>query len=79
MRREAGDPERWLNVRARQLNDKDGIARGRVAMFTDVTAHRAAEAEIRALNASLELRVQARTVELRKQARYLRVLIDALP
>jgi PAS domain S-box-containing protein len=37
------------------------------------------ENDVRALNASLEQRVQGRTVELRRQARYLRTLIDMLP
>ncbi|WP_280154793.1 ATP-binding protein [Piscinibacter sp. XHJ-5] len=37
------------------------------------------ESDVRALNASLEQRVQARTSELRQQARYLRTLIDMLP
>jgi PAS domain S-box-containing protein len=37
------------------------------------------ENDIRALNASLEQRVQARTLELHRQALYLRTLIDMLP
>jgi PAS domain S-box-containing protein len=37
------------------------------------------ESDVRALNASLEQRVQSRTAELRQQARYMRTLIDTLP
>ncbi len=40
---------------------------------------RRSHATIRALNASLEQRVQVRTSELRQQTRYLRTLIDTLP
>jgi len=38
-----------------------------------------ANAQIRALNSSLEFKVQQRTGQLRQQTRYLRVLIDTMP
>lgn len=55
---------RWLSVTARPLKDKAGVARGAVAVFSDITDHKKAEAEIRALNANLERRVQERTAQL---------------
>jgi PAS domain S-box-containing protein len=70
---------RWLSVTARPLYDKSGDVRGGVAVFSDITARKHAEEEIRSLNASLEQKIQARTAELRQQTRYLRALIDALP
>jgi PAS domain S-box-containing protein len=70
---------RWLSVTARPLTDKGGIARGGVAVFSDITARKRAEEEIRTLNANLEQRVRASTAELRQQTRYLRTLIDTLP
>lgn len=70
---------RVVNVTARPLTDKAGVARGGVAVFSDVTERKRAEEEIRSLNTSLEQRVQARTAELRQQTRYLRTLLDMLP
>jgi PAS domain S-box-containing protein len=70
---------RWLSITARPLADKDGAVHGGVAVFSDVTASKAAVEEIRQLNVCLEQRVQASTAELRQQTRYLRTLIDALP
>jgi PAS domain S-box-containing protein len=70
---------RWLSVTARPLTDKSGVIRGGVAVFSDVTARKRADEEIRALAAGLEQRVQARTAELRQQTLYLRALIDTLP
>lgn len=55
---------RWLSVTARPLTDKGGAARGGVAVFSDITARKRAEEEVRRLNASLEQRVQERTAQL---------------
>ncbi|HEY0947635.1 MAG TPA: ATP-binding protein, partial [Opitutaceae bacterium] len=61
----------WLSVTARTLRNKTGVARGAVAVFSDITAHKQAEQEIRALNASLEHRVQERTAQLQATNREL--------
>jgi len=67
---------RWLRMTALPLAGQRG---GAVAVISDITEHRRAEEEIRALNASLEGKVQQRTGQLRQQARYQRVLIDTIP
>jgi PAS domain S-box-containing protein len=43
---------------------KDGVRHGRVWFFSDITARKQAEAEVRTLNARLEEMVQERTLEL---------------
>jgi len=67
---------RWLYMTARPLAGQQG---GAVAVISDITERRHAEAEIRALNTNLEGMVQQRTAQLRQQTRYLRVLIDTIP
>jgi PAS domain S-box-containing protein len=62
-------PERpewvFLEVTARPLKDNQGNLGGGVAVLRDITAHKAAEREIRALNQNLETRVIERTAELK--------------
>ena len=70
---------RWLSVTGCPLIDKGGVAHGGVAVFSDITARKRTDAQIRALNINLEQRVHARTAELRLQTRYLRALFDTLP
>jgi PAS domain S-box-containing protein len=67
---------RWLHMTARPLA---GAQPGAVAVISDITGRKRAEAEILALNTSLEFKVQQRTGQLRQQTRYLRVLIDTIP
>ena len=54
----------WLTVTARPLVDKAGVVFGGVAIFSDITARKRAEHEIRTLNAELEQRVTDRTRKL---------------
>ena len=70
---------RWLSIRARPLTDKAGVARGGVAVFSDITARRQADEEIRRLNVSLEERVQARTAELERNRNALQAIIENVP
>ncbi len=72
----AGRAGRWLHMTARPLA---GAQPGAVAVISDITGRKRAEAEILALNSSLEFKVQQRTGQLRQQTRYLRVLIDTIP
>jgi len=70
---------RWLSVTARPLIDKTGVGRGGVAVFSDITARRSAEEEIRNLNVSLEQRVQVRTEELERSRNSLQAIIENVP
>jgi PAS domain S-box-containing protein len=53
------------------LRNPDGSVRGGVAAFVDVTKLKAVEAEMRALNVTLEERVQERTARMREALREL--------
>jgi PAS domain S-box-containing protein len=54
----------WANVTINALRDEAGQLRGFVKVTRDLTEERRVEEEIRALNASLERRVEERTAEL---------------
>ncbi|MES1163446.1 MAG: histidine kinase dimerization/phospho-acceptor domain-containing protein, partial [Rhizobacter sp.] len=64
MRNDKVPQGRWLSVTARPLLAADGAVRGGVVVFSDITARRRAEEEVRALAAGLEQRVAERTEEL---------------
>src|SRR5947208_15355753 len=51
----------WIEVTGRPLKDEDGVLRGGVVAFRDVTRTKASEREIRTLNDELEQRVVQRT------------------
>jgi len=70
---------RWLSVTARPLVDKAGVGRGGVAVFSDITARRRAEEEVRHLNVTLEERVQMRTAELERSRNSLQAIIENVP
>ncbi|HEY9068016.1 MAG TPA: response regulator [Burkholderiaceae bacterium] len=70
---------RWLSVSARPLTDDAGAVRGGVAVVSDVTARKRAEAEVRSLNVSLEQRVEARTAELERSRNALQAIIENVP
>jgi PAS domain S-box-containing protein len=54
----------WIEASAGPLKDKDGVVRGGVTAFRDITQRKADEREIRKLNDKLELRVVERTAQL---------------
>jgi light-regulated signal transduction histidine kinase (bacteriophytochrome) len=54
----------WLEFTGRPLKDEMGASRGGLVVFRDVTARKAAEHEIHALNDELEQRVHDRTAQL---------------
>src|SRR6266849_6235415 len=54
----------WIEATGRPLKDENGVLRGGVVAFRDVTRTKAAQREIRKLNAELEQRVLQRTAQL---------------
>jgi signal transduction histidine kinase len=59
---------RWISATARPLRDDQGAFRGGVVVFRDVTERKAAEEQLRALNATLEARIADRTAALEERA-----------
>jgi light-regulated signal transduction histidine kinase (bacteriophytochrome) len=53
-----------IEVNANPLKDKDGVVRGGVVAFRDITQRKTSEREIQKLNQDLEARVAARTAQL---------------
>lgn len=54
----------WVEVGGSPLKDKNGVSRGGVAAFRDITQRRLDEQKIRSLNEELEGRVAQRTAQL---------------
>lgn len=63
LRRKNGDYV-WVAASTSTLRDETGMAIGMLAMITDITERKHAEAQFRQLNADLEQRVQQRTAQL---------------
>ena len=59
---EDGQPRIWLSTKA-PMRDGEGTVVGMVGISQDITARKRAEAQLQALNTTLEARVAARTVE----------------
>lgn len=70
----------WGRISSLAIRDElTGATAFHVGTITDVTARRAAEDQIRQLNASLERRVEERTAELSRSEARLRTLIQHAP
>jgi PAS domain S-box-containing protein len=54
----------WIESNGSPLRDKNGVVRGGVIAFRDITQKKAAELEIRKLNEHLEQRIAERTAQL---------------
>ena len=54
----------WLEINGSPLRGKDGVLRGGVTAFRDITRRKADELEIRKLNEDLEERIAKRTAQL---------------
>ncbi|MBW4024730.1 MAG: PAS domain S-box protein [Proteobacteria bacterium] len=59
---EGGRPRTWLSTKA-PMRDGDGVVVGMVGISQDITTRKRAQAELQALNATLEARVAERTAE----------------
>jgi PAS domain S-box-containing protein len=64
LRREGLDRGLWLETNGAPLIDKDGVMRGGVLAFRDISQRKADELEIRKLNENLEERIAKRTEQL---------------
>lgn len=56
----------WVSATARPLRDEEGVLRGGVVVFRDVTSHKRAEEALQEAHDKLERRVKERTAELAK-------------
>ncbi len=70
---------RWFFTSALPALDERGAVLRWVGSNTDIEQRRHAEAELQALNASLEGRIAERTVELEAAKRDLQAILDAVP
>ncbi|MBB2485761.1 PAS domain S-box protein [Mitsuaria sp. WAJ17] len=68
----------WVSLSVSHVRGRDGQAIGYLGVARDITAQRAAESELRQLNAELESRVQQRTLELRAALQHLKDAQDGL-
>jgi PAS domain S-box-containing protein len=55
----------WIEINGSPLSDKNGVVRGGVIAFRDITQRKADELEIRKLNEDLEERIAQRTTQLK--------------
>ncbi len=68
----------WVSLSVTHVRGRDGQPIGYLGVARDISAQRAAEAQLRQLNAELESRVQQRTVELREALQSLKGTQDEL-
>ena len=68
----------WVSLSVSHVRGRDGQAIGYLGVARDISAQRAAETQLRQLNAELESRVQQRTLELREALRNLKEAQDGL-
>ncbi len=68
----------WVSLSVTHVRGRDGQPIGYLGVARDISAQRAAEAQLRQLNVELESRVQQRTVELREALQNLKGTQDEL-
>ncbi|MDL5033244.1 PAS domain S-box protein [Pelomonas sp. APW6] len=68
----------WVSLSVSHVRGRDGQAIGYLGVARDISAQRAAENQLRQLNAELESRVQQRTLELREALQDLKDAQDGL-